>query len=508
MNTDPNEALLERIRSATATLEAVVADREVLYRFPLEVRKALLAAAGQLATPERGLLKRVNRAQKKAVQREKRAADQRLRDEAQIRSARTETTFAAPKLLPPGSRSSRGKLEIARACYVCKAAYDELHFFYDSMCGPCGDFNYEKRFQTADLRGQVALVTGARVKIGYHIGLFLLRSGAQVLATTRFPNDAASRYAQEPDFTSWGHRLHLFGLDLRHSPSVELFAHHVASTFERLDVLINNAAQTVRRPAAYYAHLLAQESVAHAKLSASQQHLLSSHESLSKTLSARHVDEKAMAITWQRHDAGLGIVKSAELSQLPYAFDPDVAAASSLFPAGRLDADLQQVDLREVNSWRLKLHEVQTAEMLEVHLVNAVAPFVLCSKLKPLMLRHRDVPGHIVNVSAMEGSFSRGTKTDKHPHTNMAKAALNMLTLTSSKDYAEDNIYMNAVDTGWVTDEDPLVHATRKTEQLGFQPPLDIVDGAARVVDPVFESIRSKTSVHGVFFKDYQKTSW
>src|SRR5439155_14869643 len=150
--------------------------------------------------------------------------------------------------------------------------------------------------------------------------------------------------------------------------------------------------------------------------------------------------------------AAVGIHHSAALSLLPYELEQDAEGA---FPLGKLDADLQQVDKRLVNSWRLTLAEVQTAEMLEVHLVNAVAPFILCGKLKGLMERDRREPGHIVNVSAMEGSFSRGTKTDKHPHTNMAKAALNMMTLTSAGDYARSNIYMNAVDTGWVTDEDP-----------------------------------------------------
>jgi NAD(P)-dependent dehydrogenase (short-subunit alcohol dehydrogenase family) len=503
-----DETFLAEVRRATATLQRLVADKSVLYQFSDADRKALLAAAGQLSSPERGLLKRVNKAQKRREQTAKREADLKLRDEAAIRVARTATTFVAPKLLSSGERASRGQLNTARACYVCKAPFTELHFFYDSMCVACGDFNYDKRFQKADLRGHVALVTGARVKIGYHIGLFLLRNGAEVLATTRFPNDAVTRYAQEPDFAEWKDRLHVFGLDLRHSPSVELFAHHVASTFERLDILINNAAQTVRRPPAYYAHLLAHESAAFRQLNEGPRALLNSHNALTQTLSSTQSAADSLSVSWQRHDPGLGIVNSAALSQLPYAFDPDVAEATHLFPSGRLDADRQQVDLRTVNSWRLKLHEVQTAEMLEVHLVNAVAPFVLCSKLKPLMERKRDVKGHVVNVSAMEGSFSRGTKTDKHPHTNMAKAALNMLTLTSSKDFADSGIYMNAVDTGWVTDEDPVTHATRKTQELGFEPPLDIVDGAARVIDPVFEAVRTQHFVHGLFLKDYKKTSW
>ena len=101
------------------------------------------------------------------------------------------------------------------------------------------------------------------------------------------------------------------------------------------------------------------------------------------------------------------------------------------------------------------MHEVETPELLEVQLVNAIAPFILNARLKPLMLKTPERHKHVVNVSAMEGQFYRTTKTDRHPHTNMAKAALNMMTRTSALDFVKDGIHMNAVDTGWVTDEDP-----------------------------------------------------
>jgi NAD(P)-dependent dehydrogenase (short-subunit alcohol dehydrogenase family) len=205
--------------------------------------------------------------------------------------------------------------------------------------------------------------------------------------------------------------------------------------------------------------------------------------------------------------AGLGLRRSARLSQVRFGFD-EGARREDLFPAGALDVDLQQVDLRAVNSWRLTLAEVATPEMIEVQLVNAVAPFILCARLKPLMLRAPGRDKHVVNVSAMEGVFSRGTKTDRHPHTNMAKAALNMLTLTSARDYVRDGIHMNAVDTGWITDEDPFVHAARKRDELGFQPPLDVVDGAARVLDPYLSGLSTGEHAHGKFFKDYEPSTW
>jgi NAD(P)-dependent dehydrogenase (short-subunit alcohol dehydrogenase family) len=405
---------------------------------------------------------------------------------------------ALPGPLPTPEEGGPGgeagpELRRARKCYVCKAEYLRVHHFYHSMCAACAELNWSKRRQSADLSGRVAVVTGARVKIGYQTAIMLLRAGAQVVATTRFPHDAAARYAAERDFADWGHRLSVHGLDLRHTPSVEAFAHHLEATLPRLDFLVNNACQTVRRPPGFYAHLLEAEALPEAALAAPARRLLASHH--------------ALVATTRTASRFLGVREAPRLSQL--TTEADRTFGAEIFPAGRLDQDLQQVDLRDRNSWRLTLGEVPTVELLEVQLVNAVAPFVLASKLKPLMLRPAPTRDrHVVNVSAVEGQFYRAFKTDKHPHTNMAKAALNMLTRTSAADYVKDGIHMNSVDTGWVTDEDPLAIAARKTEEHGFHPPLDIVDGAARVCDPIFDGFRTGVHAWGRFFKDYLPVRW
>jgi NAD(P)-dependent dehydrogenase (short-subunit alcohol dehydrogenase family) len=332
-----------------------------------------------------------------------------------------------------------------------------------------------------------------------------------VIATTRFPVDSAFRYSREKDFEEWKDRLHIYGLDLRHTPSVELFCTYIEQKYPRLDILINNAAQTVRRPPGFYAHLMSNEMLSYDEFPKSVQALMRPFEECKQHLmlaeGKRTSSQAVAAIGWSAKTTGMGLSASARLSQIPYVHD-DQLVVESVFPKGKLDADLQQVDLREMNSWRLRLGEINTSEMIELQLVNAIAPFVLCNRLSSMMKRENTGQKHIVNVSAMEGKFHRFTKTDRHPHTNMAKAALNMLTHTSASDLANFGIFMNAVDTGWVTDEDPAALSSRKQEVHDFQPPLDIVDGAARVCDPFFHGILTNSHWCGRFLKDYFPCDW
>ncbi len=527
--------------AAIATLQRVAADRALLSHVDADTRIALQKVCGEIAKPDLKARKRLQKALLRAEHAARRESDMSLRKRSGIQKLRAEPVFITPPLLTSGpdvddaiaardddtddradhdgdigvdngvasdvgaDDGAARVLHDARVCYICKKRFSVLHSFYDQLCVPCGDENFAKRSPRYDLRGRVALITGARVKIGYHAAIMMLRNGCDVVVTTRFPHDAAARFAKEADAADWLHRLSIWGLDLRHTPSVDALARHLASTLPRLDFVIHNACQTVRRPPGFYAHLM-------------------EGEASSSTLALPAAAEATLS-SWRAFAAAeqsmLGVSASAALSQLDDHASPAQLASSSssaaaslstlsaLFPQGALDADLQQIDLRDHNSWRNTLGDTSPMELLEVMLVNAAAPFVLTSKLLPLL--KRDNAGrdrHVVNVSAMEGQFYRRLKTDKHPHTNMAKAALNMLTRTSAMELYPQGIYMNAVDTGWITDEDPAHIATRKAKDHAFSPPLDIVDGAARIVDPIFDGLQTGKHQWGIFFKDYKPAPW
>ncbi|MET8786249.1 SDR family NAD(P)-dependent oxidoreductase [Streptomyces sp. NPDC004589] len=387
-----------------------------------------------------------------------------------------------------GSGQIAGILQRPRSCYVCKSRYVEVDYFYHQLCPNCADENRSRREARADLTGKRALLTGGRAKIGMYIALRLLRDGAHTTITTRFPNDAVRRFKAQPDSDEWIHRLKIVGIDLRDPAQVVALADSVAAEGP-LDILINNAAQTVRRSPQAYSELVAAES---APLPAGE---LPSAEVIGAFGSGAVAALPVAGGSLTAQDVtGLALVSgSASLERI---------AAGTAIDAGGLVPDLH-----DTNSWIQAVEEVTPVELLEVQLCNSTAPFILISRLRAALSGSPARRTYIVNVSAMEGVFSRGYKGAGHPHTNMAKAALNMLTRTSAQEmFEKDRILMTAVDTGWITDERPHPDKVRLAEE-GFHAPLDLVDGAARVYDPIVRGEQGE-DLYGVFLKDYAPGKW
>jgi NAD(P)-dependent dehydrogenase (short-subunit alcohol dehydrogenase family) len=388
--------------------------------------------------------------------------------------------------------ASAGMLKVARACYICKQKYQQVDAFYHQLCPSCAALNRSRRDARTDLTGRRALLTGGRAKIGMYIALRLLRDGAHTTITTRFPNDAVRRFSAMEDSADWLHRLRIVGIDLRDPAQVVALADSVSAQGP-LDILINNAAQTVRRSPGSYAPLAAAES---APLPAG---LLPDIVTFDRTSDAHPA---ALAGSLAEHP--LPHLMAPALTALALkagSATPDRIAAQTAIDAGGLVPDLHPV-----NSWTQRVDEVDPLELLEVQLCNSTAPFILISRLRPALAASSARRTYVVNVSAMEGIFARGYKGPGHPHTNMAKAALNMLTRTSAAELLTDRILMTSVDTGWITDERPHPTKMRLADE-GFHAPLDLVDGAARVYDPIVRGELGE-DLYGVFLKDYSPSAW
>ena len=389
-----------------------------------------------------------------------------------------------------------GTLTKSRGCYVCKTQYTLVDAFYHQLCPDCARLNHAKRDARTDLTGRRALLTGGRAKIGMYIALRLLRDGAHTTLTTRFPRDAVRRFSALPDSAEWIDRLRIVGIDLRDPAQVIGLADSVAEQGP-LDIIINNAAQTVRRsPGAY-------QPLVDAELAPLPDGPVPELVTFGHTMDPH---PHALAESVEAHP----ILAAAAARAERLAATAMVAGSSSIEKhrdGTAIDAGGLVPDLHDVNSWTHAVGAVEPLEMLEVQLANSVAPFILIDRLRPSLAASSFARTYVVNVSAMEGVFGRGHKGPGHPHTNMAKAAMNMLTRTSSREMFEtDGILMTSVDTGWITDERP--HATKlRLADEGFHAPLDLIDGAARVYDPIVRG-EAGDDLFGVFLKDYAPARW
>ncbi|MDV3206628.1 MAG: SDR family NAD(P)-dependent oxidoreductase [Rhodococcus ruber] len=398
-----------------------------------------------------------------------------------------ETAGIALSSNAPGA--SAGTLIRPRACYVCKDKYTRVDAFYHQLCPRCAAENHAKRDARTDLTGRRALLTGGRAKIGMYIALRLLRDGAHLTITTRFPNDAIRRFAAMEDSADWLHRLRIVGIDLRDPAQVVALADDVAAQGP-LDILVNNAAQTVRRSPGAYSALAEAES------------------------GPLPAGPRPEVLTFGKpsdaHPAALAGSLPSQLtaeSLTSLALVAGSATADRIAAGVAVDAGGLLPDLVYTNSWVQTVGEVEPLELLEVQLCNSVAPFILVNRLRPALAASPARRTYVVNVSAMEGQFAgRRYKGAGHPHTNMAKAALNMLTRTSAEDLRADGILMTAVDTGWITDERPH-HTKLRLAEEGFHAPLDLVDGAARVYDPIVQG-EAGVDLYGCFLKDYRPAPW
>ena len=424
------------------------------------------------------------------------------------------------KKLKDKNQSNEKQKVIFKNCYICKEKFglDNIHSFYGNLCKKCGDYNYSFRTMKLDFTGRIAIVTGGRVKIGYYIATKLLSYGAKVLITSRFPKDALFKFQKEPDYEKWKNNLVVYPIDFRIFESTIKFVQFINDNFPHVDILINNAAQTIRRTASYYKYLLPIETKDLNKEDDKKiikndfvnlQNQLKEGESVPNPAKSKNDIKNALI--------SLVDNKSKEYQEiLPLsviASQIRIMEEKSQPHVTVMGGDGQPYDFSKgKNSWNFEFDEIPFQEFTEVQIINTWTPYYLCVKLKPLMMQSPFPDKYIVNVTSVEGIFNH-FKRSSHVHTNMAKAALNMFTRTCGSYLKDIGIYMTCVDTGWVSpmnEMNSLLDEDKKNsyENEFVNVPLDELDGAMRVLQPIIEGIKNKNFLYGILLKDYVKSPW
>jgi len=428
--------------------------------------------------------------------------------------------------IEPSAETKKKKRKLTdrmiHSCYICKvrASDDEMHKIYQSMCEPCGDLNLSRRDFKKNMSGKVAIVTGGRIKIGFETALRLLRNGSTVVVTTRFVDDSIQRYMKEPDYNEFKHLLTIYQLDMMGFSNIMNFVKYIYTKFDHIDILINNAAQTIQRPYEFYKPLLLAKRICSSegnaaiplvagcdnKLYIQQPNDILKITDLSTNNS--HPETSLLAMDPSAMDPSAMNPLGSDLSEIDQkeqSFNKTLIPTQNqdYFPEGQIDQFGQQLDLRPVNSWILEMDQVNPLELSQVMVTNSVAPYILCSNLKQLLTKTSGY-SYIINVSSMEGCFNWSNKSSAHPHNNMSKAALNMMTRTCGKYFFKSNIIMVSVDTGWNNSQSPLPVIRSRASSYEERTPLDCADGAARILWPIY----SESNQYGVLYKDFEIRNW
>ena len=424
------------------------------------------------------------------------------------------------KKLKDKNQNNEKQKVIFKNCYICKEKFglDNIHSFYGNLCKKCGDYNYSFRTMKLDFTGRIAIVTGGRVKIGYYIATKLLSYGAKVLITSRFPKDALFKFQKDPDYEKWKNNLVVYPIDFRIFESTIKFVQFINDNFPHVDILINNAAQTIRRTASYYKYLLPIETKDLNKED-DKKIIKNDFVNLQNQLKEGEKEQNPAKSKNEIKNALISLVdnKSKEYQEiLPLsviASQIRIMEEKSQPHVTVMGGDGQPYDFSKgKNSWNFEFDEIPFQEFTEVQIINTWTPYYLCVKLKPLMMQSPFPDKYIVNVTSVEGIFNH-YKRSSHVHTNMAKAALNMFTRTCGSYLKDIGIYMTCVDTGWVSPMNEMNSLLDKDKKNSYENefvnvPLDELDGAMRVLHPIIEGIKNKNYLFGILLKDYVKSPW
>jgi NAD(P)-dependent dehydrogenase (short-subunit alcohol dehydrogenase family) len=362
------------------------------------------------------------------------------------------------------SNAKMSDSNIAR-CYICKKCYDSDIYIesYNNLCISCSQENYTNKNLKADLSSMSFLVTGGRVKLGFSSALKLLRMGASVVTTTRYPHFAMRNYQSEPDYVNWKDKLVIVQCDF--TKLEEIYSMLKLLDAHNFNGIINNACQTIRASSLYYSTVQGIEAGIESSMIENNDTVLETQLVSYNKISSPQVLNNT--------------VYGTELAE--FALD----TKTNVFK------DVQ--DIPHLNSWDKKIDEISPEEIVECTLINQLVPTLLINKLKPRL----QSPKFIINVTSLEGSF-HNNKNDKHPHTNMCKASMNMLIRTLGEDSDKD-LHVYAINPGYVSGVCPQL----SKYAIGLD------DGASRIIYPIVRlGLGHALTKDYAMMQNYKPASW